>query len=46
VLTVKDPGSGHVVGAIGWNSARSMVAYRAVIAENWSTGANERIGIG
>lgn len=46
VLTVKDPGSGHVVGAIGWNSARSMVAYRAVIAENWSTGANERIGVG
>jgi 3-phenylpropionate/trans-cinnamate dioxygenase ferredoxin reductase subunit len=46
VLTTSDPGSGHVVGAIGWNSARSMVAYRAVIAENWSTGANERIEVG
>ena len=46
VLTAADPGSGHVVGAIGWNSARSMVGYRAAIAENWNTGTNERVGVG
>jgi NADPH-dependent 2,4-dienoyl-CoA reductase/sulfur reductase-like enzyme len=38
VLTCTDPSTGAVLGAVGWNSAKSMAAHRERIAETWSQG--------
>lgn len=44
VLTVAAPRDGRVVGAIGWNAARSMPGYRAAIAATWDAAAERPEG--